>query len=89
MRITPSLSSDEHADPNAGPADIAAAGDRGANVWSTARRHLSTDQFNALWLYYVEGMEMPDLARGPEPNAMDNQSAAASSKATIEAVPAE
>lgn len=45
------------------PADVVVERDERANLWSVAREHLSSDQFDALWLYYVEGLAMPDLAR--------------------------
>ncbi len=63
MRLTTALGGDEQIDPYPHPDDAAAERDSSANVWSVARRQLSTDQFNALWLYYVQGLDMPDLAR--------------------------
>ncbi len=45
------------------PADMAAAEDQHKRLWSIARGVLSDEQFTALWLYYVEEMPAPEIAR--------------------------
>ncbi|MGA2499573.1 MAG: sigma-70 family RNA polymerase sigma factor [Tepidisphaeraceae bacterium] len=45
------------------PADHAADHDQRQRLWSIARRVLTDEQFAALWMYYVEDMPAPQIAR--------------------------
>ncbi|MFI5381696.1 MAG: RNA polymerase sigma factor [Tepidisphaerales bacterium] len=45
------------------PADHAADRDQQQRLWSIARSVLTDEQFAALWLYYVEDMSAPQIAR--------------------------
>ena len=45
------------------PALVAGARDEGQNLWRLAARVLNADQRSALWLRYVEELEMDEIAR--------------------------
>jgi RNA polymerase sigma-70 factor (ECF subfamily) len=45
------------------PSEILARQEDGENIWKVARRHLPDVQFQAIWLRYVEEMNIPDVAR--------------------------
>ncbi len=45
------------------PAEQLARREEGSLLWQLARRQLSCDQFHALWLRYVEEMDVREIAR--------------------------
>lgn len=45
-----------------GPEVCATARDEHERLWSVARAHLKGEQFEALWLYYVEALSVADVA---------------------------
>ena len=45
------------------PAELLARREESQATWRLARRHLSDTQFQAIWLRYVEDMNIPDIAR--------------------------
>ncbi len=45
------------------PAELLARREDNSQIWDTARRCLSPDQFQALWLRYVEDMNIREVAR--------------------------
>jgi RNA polymerase sigma-70 factor, ECF subfamily len=45
------------------PAELLARQEEGRDTWRMARRHLPDSQFQAIWLRYVEDMNIPDIAR--------------------------
>lgn len=45
------------------PAELMARGEDRENTWRMARKHLSDIQFQAIWLRYVEEMNIPGVAR--------------------------
>lgn len=49
--------------PVPGPDESACAVELRENLWSTARKLLSGEQFSALWLYYGEDMETGEIGR--------------------------
>jgi RNA polymerase sigma-70 factor (ECF subfamily) len=51
------------ADDGAGPAQVVEREDHGKRVWEIARNVLSNDHVEALWLHYVEGLSVVELAR--------------------------
>lgn len=49
-----------------GPEDKAAAKERREDLWAIARRVLSEPQWTALWLYYVEGLAVAEIAQAQQ-----------------------
>jgi RNA polymerase sigma-70 factor (ECF subfamily) len=49
-------------DPN-DPAELLARQEDAATIWDLARRHLSESQFQALWLRYVEDLDVAQIAQ--------------------------
>jgi RNA polymerase sigma-70 factor (ECF subfamily) len=45
------------------PSELMAREEDRENIWQAARRHLPDTQFQALWLRYVEEMNIPSVAR--------------------------
>jgi RNA polymerase sigma-70 factor (ECF subfamily) len=45
------------------PSELMAREEDRENIWQVARRHLPDTQFQALWLRYVEEMNIPGVAR--------------------------
>jgi RNA polymerase sigma-70 factor (ECF subfamily) len=45
------------------PAELLARQEDRQNTWRLARRYLPDTQFQAIWLRYVEDMNIPDIAR--------------------------
>jgi len=45
------------------PAELMAREEDRENIWQVARRHLPDTQYQALWLRYVEEMNIPGVAR--------------------------
>lgn len=45
------------------PAELLALEDERRHLWSLARRILPQPQFEALWLHYVEGMNLAEVAK--------------------------
>lgn len=45
------------------PAELLARREARADLWQLARRHLPLAQFEALWLYYAEDMDVAETAR--------------------------
>ncbi|HUD49039.1 MAG TPA: sigma-70 family RNA polymerase sigma factor [Candidatus Baltobacteraceae bacterium] len=45
------------------PAELLAREEDRQDTWRIARRHLPDTQFQAIWLRYVEEMNVPDIAR--------------------------
>jgi RNA polymerase sigma-70 factor (ECF subfamily) len=65
FRAIPPTSNDcapELADTN-DPAEVLAAQDERRHLWALARRILPKTQFDALWLHYVEGMNLAEVAK--------------------------
>ena len=56
------LDTADRADDGAGPLGVAVERDERESLWSVARERLSQEQFDALWLYYVEQLPVADLA---------------------------
>lgn len=50
------------ASPQEGPQERAEREESSRRLWTIARRTLSEEQFNALWLHYVESMPARDVA---------------------------
>lgn len=55
-------SAPEFADMN-DPAEVLAVEDERRHLWALARRILPQSQFDALWLHYVEGMSLAEVAK--------------------------
>lgn len=51
------------ADTEPGPMEAASQRERRDDLWSVARRLLSEEQYTALWLHYVEGLAVGQVAR--------------------------
>lgn len=49
--------------PVPGPDESACVAEQRENLWSSARKLLSGEQFSALWLYYGEDMETEEIGR--------------------------
>jgi RNA polymerase sigma-70 factor, ECF subfamily len=65
FRAIPPTSNDraaEFADTN-DPAEVLALQDERQHLWALARRILPQSQFDALWLHYVEGMNLAEVAK--------------------------
>jgi RNA polymerase sigma-70 factor (ECF subfamily) len=65
FRAIPPTSNDcapEFADTN-DPAEVLAVQDEREHLWALARRILPQSQFDALWLHYVEGMNLVEVAK--------------------------
>jgi len=45
------------------PLELAARREEAVDLWRLARQRLSTNQFQALWLYYAEDMQVEQVAR--------------------------
>ncbi|HNQ87022.1 MAG TPA: RNA polymerase sigma factor [Verrucomicrobiota bacterium] len=56
-------------DPNPSPSAVASAADDARSLWTLARR-LKPKQYEALWLRYAEGFEIPEIARILETNVI-------------------
>ncbi|HEV7299317.1 MAG TPA: sigma-70 family RNA polymerase sigma factor [Tepidisphaeraceae bacterium] len=63
LRIADGAPVYDRASDDPGPDAMAVVQDEHRNLWAIARRNLRPDQFDVLWLYYVEQLPMPDLAR--------------------------
>lgn len=48
---------------DADPAELIARREEGQNLWQLARRRLSENQFQALWLHYAEDMDVARIAQ--------------------------
>ncbi|HEX3799483.1 MAG TPA: sigma-70 family RNA polymerase sigma factor [Verrucomicrobiae bacterium] len=45
------------------PSQVAARREAGQDLWRLARQHLKTNQYQALWLHYVEDLDVAQIAQ--------------------------